>query len=242
MMGYWNDRDMSSRATTGTLISGLVIAGVGVILLLDQTGVINANMLFRFWPLIFCVTGAIRLGDARRPVDQVWGGFLVCLGALLTLHEFGYIHFGLAQLWPLFLILAGVLLAWRANEAREGRGGARLPGKDGNLGSVSIFGNIERNVDGKMTDNGELVAIFGGFKVNLARAEMEGDEAVIDAVAIFGGGEIIVPEWWRVSVEGVGVFGAYVDKTRHIPHADRPVKLLHIRGAAVFGGVEIKSY
>ena len=81
-MGYWNDTDMSSRATTGTLISGLVIAGLGVVLLLDQIGIIHAEMLFRFWPLVFCVTGAIRLAEPRRPSDHIWGGFLVCIGAL----------------------------------------------------------------------------------------------------------------------------------------------------------------
>ena len=112
----------------------------------------------------------------------------------------------------------------------------------GPLSSVAIFGGIERRLEGVIGDGGNLLAFFGGFKIDLSRAEIEGERTVIDATAIFGGGEIIIPEWWKVSVEGLGVFGGYVDKTRHVPRADRPVKTVVVRGAAVFGGIEVKSY
>ena len=91
-------------------------------------------------------------------------------------------------------------------------------------------------------EGGNLLAFFGGFKIDLSRAEIEGERTVLDATAIFGGGEIIIPEWWKVSVEGLGIFGGYVDKTRHVPRPDRPVKTVVVRGAAIFGGIEVKSY
>ncbi|HVH86714.1 MAG TPA: LiaF domain-containing protein, partial [Terriglobales bacterium] len=176
--------------------------------------------------------------------SRVWGGFLISIGILLTLHEFGFIHYGLGQLWPLFLIASGVLLAWHANEIREGRRGFPLSpsGSGDSLNSVCIFGGIERKIEGKYFQGGDVVAIFGGFKIDLSRAEMDADEAVINATAVFGGGELIVPEAWRVMVEGVGIFGGYVDKTRHRPASDGVVKTLHVRGAAVFGGIEVKSW
>lgn len=244
-----------NRTATGTLVSGLVIAGIGIVLLLDRFGIVNSDYLWRFWPMIFAVGGIIRLTESHSTKDQVWGAFLISIGSLLTLHELGYIRFGIGQLWPLFLIVTGLLLAWHSNEVREGRKGLSLPHGvggtrtgagtgtgSGSLSSVAIFGGIERRVEGTMVESGNLIALFGGFKIDLSRADMEGDRAIIDATAIFGGGEIIVPEWWKVSVEGLGIFGGYVDKTRHVPRPDRPVKTVVVRGAAIFGGIEVKSY
>src|SRR5690349_13746934 len=243
----WKDEMTANRrAATGTLVSGLVLAGIGTVLLLDRFGVVDSNILWRFWPAIFCIIGLIRLVESNGTADQIWSGLFISMGALLTLHELGYIRFGIAQLWPLFLIVAGLLLAWQANEVREGRKGFCMPslsrGAGGPLSSVAVFGGIERRIEGTIVEGGNLVAFFGGFKIDLSRAEMEGERTVIDATAIFGGGEIIIPEWWKVSVEGLGIFGGYVDKTRHIPRPDRPVKTVVVRGAAVFGGIEVKSW
>jgi len=239
-----------NRAATSTLVSGLIIAGIGVVLLLDKLGIIDSNLVFRLWPLIFVAIGFGRIVESHTTKDQAWGGFLIAIGGLLTLHELGYIRYGIGELWPLFLIGAGVLLAWHSNEIREGRRGFSLgstlssnaSAADRSLSSVAIFGGIERRVEGTIVEGGSLVAFFGGFKIDLSRADVDGDRAIIDASAVFGGGEIIIPEWWKVSVEGLGIFGGYVDKTRFIPRADRPVKTIIVRGAAIFGGIEVKSY
>jgi predicted membrane protein len=239
-----------NRAATSTLVSGLIVAGIGVVLLLDRLGIIDSNFLWRLWPLIFVAIGVGRFVESHAPKDQIWGGFLISIGGLLTLHELGYIRFGIGELWPLFLIAAGVLLAWHSNEIREGRRGfscgsaasGNATDADRSLSSVAVFGGVERRVEGTIVEGGSLVAFFGGFKIDLSRADVDGDRAIIDASAIFGGGEIVIPEWWKVSVEGLGIFGGYVDKTRFIPRADRPVKTIVVRGAAVFGGIEVKSY
>jgi hypothetical protein len=245
-MPVWTEEmNSSQRAATSTLISGIVIAGVGLILLLDRFGIVNSSVLWRLWPLGFAFWGLGHLTHEGSS-NRVWGGFLVAFGVLITLHQLGYMPYGIGQLWPLFIIVGGVMLAWQANEVREGRTAFCMPGSfrqgsGGPLSSVAIFGGIERQVEGTIVDGGSIVAFFGGFKIDMSRAEMSGDQVIIDAVAIFGGGEILVPEWWKVSVEGLGVFGGYVDKTRHIPRPDRPVKTVIVRGAAVFGGIEVKS-
>ena len=243
---------LAMGSATGTLLSGIAITAIGTVLLLDHLGLVDAYVLFRFWPLIFVVAGILKLMvEGASSGARIWGGFLVFFGAILELHEFGYARFGFYQLWPLFLIIAGLLLAWHANEVRQGRAGFRSPlggllgglrRQSGPLKAVSIFGAIERRIEGTLAEGGEIVAIFGGFKIDLRRAQMEGDHAAIDVTAIFGGGEIIIPESWKVSLEGAAVFGAYEDKSRHYPPPDAPVKTLSIRGAAVFGGIEIKSY
>jgi hypothetical protein len=73
-------------------------------------------------------------------------------------------------------------------------------------------------------------------------ADIEGDQAVLEANAVFGGGEIRVPETWMVSLQGTGLFGAYEDKTRHFqPDPSKPTKTLVIKGVAIFGGIEVRN-
>jgi hypothetical protein len=245
-MPVWTEEmNSTDRAATSTLVSGIVIAGIGLILLLDRFGIVNSNILWQLWPMGFALWGVGHMTHESSS-SRIWGGFLISFGTLLTLHELGLMPYGIGHLWPLFLIAAGVMLAWQAGEVRDGRSPFCMPrglrqGTAGPLSSVAIFGGIERQIEGAIVQGGSIVAFFGGFKIDMTRAEMTGEQVVIDAVAIFGGGEILVPEWWKVSVEGLGVFGGYVDKTRHIPRPDRPVKTVIVRGAAIFGGIEVKS-
>jgi hypothetical protein len=45
-----------------------------------------------------------------------------------------------------------------------------------------------------------------------------------------------------VVMRGVGVFGAYEDKTRHFqPDPSKPTKTLVVKGVAMFGGIEVKN-
>ena len=85
--------------------------------------------------------------------------------------------------------------------------------------------------------------MFGGIELDLWQAEIEGDAAVLHIDAIFGGVELRVPDTWVVSSEGQGIFGGYSDSTHQRPPTDpaQPRKTLVIRGAAVFGGVEIRN-
>jgi hypothetical protein len=71
---------------------------------------------------------------------------------------------------------------------------------------------------------------------------MEGNEVVLDASAICGGGEIIVPEHWLVSIQGTAMFGGYEDKARHVqPDPTQPTKTLILKGFVLFGGISIKN-
>ena len=102
------------------------------------------------------------------------------------------------------------------------------------------FGGGERRISAPDFTHAELTAIFGGFKLDLRKATMKGSSAVIDATAIFGGVEIVVPETWNVIVRGVGIFGGYGDESHH-PAASEPAPELIVQGVAMFGGVAIKN-
>lgn len=85
----------------------------------------------------------------------------------------------------------------------------------------------------------DLNAIMGGIKLDLTSARMEGDNAVIEVFAFWGGVEIFVPPDWTVTSEVTTLLAGFIDKRR--PTSVVPTKHLVIRGMIVMAGVEIKN-
>jgi len=115
------------------------------------------------------------------------------------------------------------------------------------LDDVHIFWGGRRRINSKNFMGGEIVAIFGGFDIDLTQADFPGEQVEIEIVSIFGGGELRVPATWEVIVESVGIFGGTTDRTWHpqsVPPAAAPAapaKRLVIKGVAIFGGLTIKN-
>lgn len=105
-------------------------------------------------------------------------------------------------------------------------------------GEVAIFSGIERRITTQDFHGTGCTAIFGGCKLDLRDAQIQGTEAVVNAYAIFGGTEIRVPEDWEIVNRGIAIFGGVSENRRHTA---APAKRLIIEGAALFGGVEIKN-
>jgi predicted membrane protein len=85
----------------------------------------------------------------------------------------------------------------------------------------------------------DLNAIMGGIKLDLTSARMEGDTAVIEVFALWGGVEIYVPPDWTVTSEVTTLLAGFIDKRR--PTSVVPTKHLVIKGMVVMAGVEIKN-
>ena len=103
----------------------------------------------------------------------------------------------------------------------------------------AIFSGFKRRIDAQDFKGGDIVAVFGGVNIDLRHAAIAGDRAVIEINALFGGIDIRVPETWSVVMKGVGIFGAFEDKTIH-PKPDPNVKApeLVITGTGVFAGIK----
>jgi hypothetical protein len=85
----------------------------------------------------------------------------------------------------------------------------------------------------------DLNAIMGGIKLDLTSARMEGDNAVIEVFAFWGGVELFVPPDWTVTSEVTTLLAGFIDKRR--PTTVVPTKHLIIKGMVVMAGVEIKN-
>jgi hypothetical protein len=105
-----------------------------------------------------------------------------------------------------------------------------------------ILSGFKRRVTSQRFRYGKVTAILGGFHLDLTRADLDNNRAVVHIDTVFGGGEIRVPDTWRITIEATAVAGAFVDETYPQPSGmPGPVKQLIIRGAAIFGGVNIKN-
>jgi predicted membrane protein len=237
---------------------GLVVLVLGVILLLDRLGVVYARDVFRFWPVLLVAAGTVVLVETTSLTLRTIGGTVLAMGLILQANNLGYLHIRGDVFWPLALIGAGVVMLGRALEERNQPPIPRRRADTAdfadrfwsgaerfvrNLESASgehaaVFSHIERRVTDQNLEKMKIVAVFGGFQLDLRPAGIKGDQALIHADAVFGGVEIIVPEDWEVVPQGAGVFGGFTDQTRP---PDRPAKRLIVTGAGVFGGVVITN-
>jgi predicted membrane protein len=225
----------------GGIIWGAIVLVVGVAFLLDNLGVVPIDHLFRLWPVLLIAAGIARL---MQPDHRVWGVAIVFIGGLFLLENLGFAHYRWSQLWPVALIVGGMLLIWNSLEARKRTADEPPVVGPNTLNELAFFGGIERRVNTQSFEGGQATAIFGGIEIDLRQASMQADSAILDVNAIFGGCEIRVPETWTIVTEGQGIFGGYTDGTRQtgVEDLNNPrKKTLLIRGAAIFGGVEVKN-
>jgi hypothetical protein len=215
----------------------------GVVLLLDRQGVINAEYVLRFfWPALLLAVGIFRLTQPCDGPGRIWGGILAAAGIILILDRLGYANVSISDLWPLALIGIGLMFVWRSVSWHAGRPPGGQPRSIGFLNAWAAFGGGEIKSDTKEFQGGEVMAVFGGYDIDLRQAAIKPEqEAVLFANAIFGGIEIKVPESWYVSMEGSPILGGYSDKTRKPATGNGPVERLVVKGFAVFGGVEVKN-
>jgi len=212
------------------VLNGGALIVVGVLLLLDQMGIIS----FDFWALVFGAFGLLRLLQASDATGRLWGVLLMGVGAAIELDHLGYVNVRLDRTWPVFVIVAGLILIWRAYQQPTESGGILSP----HLNVFSILGGGEYRIRAKNFRGGDLVAFMGGFDVNLKDADIEDSEATITVNCLMGGGVIRVPETWAVSMRVAAFMGGHSLKAREGP---QPTKTLIVKGVAIMGGVEVRN-
>ncbi len=84
------------------------------------------------------------------------------------------------------------------------------------------------------------VAVMGGCDMDLRRAEIDGPEVEITAVAFWGGINIIVPEGFDVELRGFSFMGGRELTLRDVPIVRGSPRIV-VRGFAVMGGIGVKS-
>src|SRR5579883_327364 len=218
-------------------VRAIVLISVGAIFLLHNLHIFYAQELFRYWPAILIAVGVVKLVDSQDMGGRVGGGVLVGVGAVFLAQSLGYLDIRFWDLWPLILIATGVGMLFQTDlgahigivkEIRNDRWGYSK--------ESAVFSGGKRVIVDQNFTKAKFDAVFGGFEIDLRRAQMAGDSAVLDLNAVFGGIEVKVPESWSVVLKGAGVFGGFVDSTQQPdPRIYPNPKILVCKGGAVFG-------
>lgn len=249
------------------LFGPLILIALGVIFLLDQLNIAGAGHIFQyFWPAVIIIFGIELLSWRPHGARAFWGVIAILIGAGLILSNLGYWYFDIGRYWPVILIALGLSLLFRRGSwgpyrryryrrhwesswaGASGGSSATVPadaatfpadGED-TVNGFAIFGGYQRRITSQQFKGGHTEAIFGGVQLDLHRAEIAGDQAILDVTAVFGGVELRVPERWILELRGQPLLGGFSDET----HQDTPApgaKRLIITGFAMFGGVVIKN-
>ncbi len=208
---------------------GLVLVTLGVFGILDAAGTLDsADTIDRWWPVAIIGLGLIGFFVERRlalgPAIAVVVGFLLLADQQQWTNEdlFG----------PVLLIIIGLVVLsglWRR----------RVEGEH-HESSVAMFGGTKIKDRSEHFTHADVSAIFGGATLDLREAHID-KEASVEALAMFGGVDVLVPKGWRVSLGGTPILGGCEDKTEgdgELP-ADAPV--LKVHATAILGGVDVKN-
>jgi Domain of unknown function (DUF5668)/Cell wall-active antibiotics response 4TMS YvqF len=238
------------------LALGIILVAIGVALTLDTLHVMDAERIFRFWPVGLILLGAGVIAQSFWPSSD--------------LPPDGRRRRGSAV--PFFvLVWVVVALAVGPRMAMGRRGAPRSDGRE-RVSMFAVMGADERSSVATTFRGGEITSVMGGSKLDLRQATLApGEEAVIDVFAMMGGIELRVPDGWVVDVQSVSVMGGVKDErpgvTRrrfrsgpaeaggadarspesNAPEAKAPVgdpavaPRLVVRGFIMMGGLIIKS-
>lgn len=222
-----------------SLVFGLIVLGLGLAWLMRNFGLMSENVwdVIFSWQMLLIAIGVINISnDSSRGVGWV----LIAIGGFFLISDLYDLPYSFRQVfWPALLILIGLVLIFGSSRIFRRRHINVSKGEDF-IEEVSIFGGRERFVDSQAFRGGKIVSVFGGSKIHLTQAQLAEGEIEIENVSIFGGSTLIVPSDWNVKIEVFNIFGGYADK-RIRSQVDFN-KTVTVKGVAIFGGGEIKSY
>ncbi len=229
-----------SFAVTPRLIVGLTVLALGVAFLLDEMGRFEARQILRFWPLALIVLGLTSVVQARETAGRLFGGVAAFVGLWFLFDNLGWIDSNpfilLKYFWPVTLLAAGGMLVWRSLRGpRPAVAAARSSDK---LNAFALLSGVVVSSASQTFVGGSATAVLGGCDIDLRQAKLEGDEAVIDVFAIWGGIEIKVPPTWEIVGKVAPLMAGFEIKAATPPPGG---PRLVVTGSAIMGGVEVHN-
>lgn len=222
-----------------SLVFGLLVLGLGFAWLLRNFGMLSEEVwdVIFSWQMLLIAIGIVNISnDANRGI----GWILIAIGGFFMISEYYDLPTSFRHIfWPALLIIIGLTLIFGSSRIFKRRDFTISKGEDF-IEEVAVFGGRDRVVNSQAFRGGKIVSVFGGSKLDLTKAELAEGNVEIEIVSIFGGSTLLIPTDWNVKLEVFNIFGGYGDK-RIRGQVDFN-KTVVVKGVAIFGGGEIKSY
>ena len=235
-----------------------------------------------YWGAILIAAGSLLLGNNLGLLPFVIPAYVFSWKMLLVLIGFSFVLFGrfggviplfaglyfilpeafgiqipgVHQLWPVLIILIGLMVIfkkknhnsqWRKKKEfmkrymeADNTAETKAEPEEGVMDATAIFGSQTKKVSAYDFKRGKCTAIFGGLEIDLTNCYLSKEKVVIDVTAVFGGITLKVPKEWNVKSEIVPVMGGIEDEVYNLKnnYVD-PAAELTLRGSVIMGGVEI---
>ncbi len=227
------------------VVLGAILIFLGGLFLLSSLNILDfqvGRVIFS-WPFVMLVIGLFILLNTSK---RLTGGLLTGLGIFFLIPRiYPRIEYDGGIIIPVLLILFGVYIIFKKRTSILADG---LNDGDANINKdkiddVAIFGGGTKLISSDNFKGGNITAIFGGSEINLMNCSLAPGDNIVDVLTIFGGTTIIVPKDWNVVVNVTSILGGFSNKSVRNPAvAIDHSRTLHIKGLAMFGGGEIKTY
>ncbi len=231
-------RNSNTRKTWGILL--VILGGLLVVNSLDLLPLRLKDIVIS-WEMLLIVIGVFSLVNNQ---SKVIGIILISLGGFFLIENFwDFPYYIRKAFWPSVVVVFGLYLMLSPPKYFKNRKERSNEDSRDFIDEVSIFGGGERMVTSNELKGGRITSIFGGSKINLMNSQLAVGENILDTFSCFGGTTIIVPAGWNVRIEVASIFGGFSDKRDRMPNLvfDQE-RVLIIKGLAIFGGGEVKSF
>lgn len=232
------------RPGNGSRIIGAFLILIGVVYFLHATNIIELSLfgsiLQHPFALVMVLVGTMILINSD---NKLFGGIIASLGIFFIAKD--ELGFDGHVFWPVIIIAVGVYILLKKNtHPKACNGKTHFPHEFQKdiIDDVAIFGGGSRNIKSDNFKGGDIVAIFGGSEIDLTQCKLAEGENILDVVLLFGGTELIVPRDWDIRMQVTPIFGGFSNKKFRGYDTVDNTRWLVIKGVAMFGGGEIKSY
>ncbi len=223
-------RRRGSRTGRGSgVVFGVLLLSAGIVFLLDNLGVMDADTVTHWWPLALIAIGVGELFGGSRTGAMIW----MTVGGWFLLNRLDVLDLNLFQLfWPSLWLVVGALLVWQSMNQ------PKVSGSSERMTSFALMaGNVQRSA-GASVKSVQATAVMGGCEIDLRKMAPGERETVVDLFAMWGGIEINIPEGWALENRVMPIIAGVEDKTA--PAAPDAPRLI-LRGTVVMGGVEVRN-
>ncbi len=217
---------------------GIVLIAIGLVIGLNSFGVTDIDIFFDGWWTLFiivpCFIGLVDFEKGDKIGDVI--GLLIGVALLLVSRDVLSFGFIAKLILPAIFVIIGLSMIFNntikakiSDKVREGK-------KNGMEAIVATFAGQKVDKENEKFEGASLDAVFGSIVLDLRKAKLE-KETTIEASAIFGGIEILVPSDVNVKIKSTPIFGG---TSSRVKNSDENKVTIYIESFSMFGGVDIK--
>lgn len=243
-------RNSANRsALGGRFFFGALVVMVGILFLLNSTGVADLDWLLNWWPSLIILYGVWRL-VANRFRRLFWPIVLIVIGAFLQLGQLGF-DISWDRYWPVALIAVGILILGGGLRKRSRR--RRHPTTCPNSSTIidvdvstsqdtdddtlhAVVGSQDRVISGDF-QSGSINVVMGSGTLDMRDARIVNRPATLEVSVVIGEVKIRVPADWNVRIVNSIQVGEAEDIRARQNNDDNPD--LIVKGSLKMGGLQI---